>query len=154
MSLYDYPEYSPWGAVQHSETLCTGAYQVSTASHGGVMVRAEIMNEVLSPEARKCGFQEGGYLCFEEDCDAPVALRELMDKGLFKAPVSDHFRPGEYSQVIDRSLRRYHPEYWAAYVKGQQKPSVKSQLKAKPVQSGKSSSKTGNQKSQEAVPSR
>ena len=51
MSLYDYPEYSPWGAVQHSETLCAGAYQVSTASHGGVMVRAEIMNEVLSPEA-------------------------------------------------------------------------------------------------------
>lgn len=139
MSVDDSPEYSPWGEVQHCETLCAGAYQVSTASHGGIMVSMEIVNDVLSPEARKCGFQEGGYLCFEEDCDAAVALRELMDKGLFKAPVNDHFKPGEYSQVIDRSLRSWHPEYWAAYVKGQQKPSVKDRLAGKPAHSAKRS---------------
>ena len=31
-------------------------------------------------------FVEGGYLCFEEDCDAQVALRELMDKKMIQAP--------------------------------------------------------------------
>ncbi len=139
MSIYDSPAYSPWGEVQHCETLCAGAYQVSTASHGGVMVSAEIVNDALSPAARKCGFQEGGYLCFEEDCDAPVALRELMDKGLFKAPVNDHFKPGEYSQVIDRSLRSCHTEYWAAYVKGQHKPSVKDRLAERSAYSAKRS---------------
>ena len=154
MSVYNSPEYSPWGEVQHCETLCAGAYQVSTASHGGVLGSAKIMNAMLSPEARKCGFQEGGYLCFEEDCDAPVALRELMDKGLFKAPVNDYFKPGEYSQIIDRSLRNWHTEYWADYVRNQKKPSVKAQLKARPVQSRKSGSKTGNQKYQEVLPSR
>lgn len=128
MNLYDTPDYSPWGKVQSCKMLCPGAFEVSTASHGGVMVSRQIVKEILSAEARKCGFREGGYLCYEEDCDAPVALRELMDKDLFKAPVNDHFKPGEYSQVIDRSLRQYHPEYWAAYVKGQQKPSVKNRL--------------------------
>ena len=33
---------------------------------------------LLSPEARKCGFREGGYLWFEEDCCEQVVLRELM----------------------------------------------------------------------------
>ena len=94
--LYE-PEFSPWGPVQHCETLCPGAFQVSTAGHGGVMVNTEIVDSVLSREAQKVGFQDGGFLCFEEDCDATVPLRELMDKGLFKAPVSDHFKPGEYS---------------------------------------------------------
>ena len=64
--------------------------------------------------AQKCGFHEGGYLCIEEDCAATVALRELMDKKLFTAPVNDYFKPGEYSKIIDQSVQRYYPEYWAA----------------------------------------
>ena len=135
MNLFDTPGYSPWGKIQSCKMLCPGAFEVSTSSHGGVMVSHQIVSEVLSAEAQKCGFQEGRYLCYEEDCDAPVALRELMDKGLFKAPVSDYFKPGEYSQVIDRSLRRYHPEYWTAYIKGQQKPSVKDRLTGKTAHS-------------------
>ena len=31
---------------------------------------------------------EGAWLCYEEDCDGPVALRELMDKKLYQAPVN------------------------------------------------------------------
>lgn len=41
-----------------------------------------------------------------------MALRELMDKKLYQAPVNQYFGPGEYEKVIDRSLRCYHPEYW------------------------------------------
>ena len=96
------------------ETLCPGAYSVSTAGHGGVMVRRELAEKVFRKEARECGFMEGAWLCYEEDCDGPVALRELMDKKLYQAPVNQYFRPGEYEAVINRSLQTYHPEYWQA----------------------------------------
>lgn len=108
------PTHSPWGEVQHCETLCPGAYSVSTAGHGGVMVHRELVEKVLRKEAQDCGFLSGSYLCFEEDCDGPVALRELMDRKLYQAPVNQYFGPGEYEAVIDRSLQTYHPEYWQA----------------------------------------
>lgn len=108
------PGYSPWGEVQTCETLCPGAYSVSTAGHGGVMVHRDLADKVFRKEAKECGFAEGVYLCFEEDCDGPVALRELMDKKLYHAPVNQYFRPGEYEAVINRSLQTYHPEYWQA----------------------------------------
>ena len=82
------PGYSPWGEVQTCETLCPGAYSVSTAGHGGVMVHRDLADKVFRKEAKECGFAEGVYLCFEEDCDGPVALRELMDKKLYQAPVN------------------------------------------------------------------
>ena len=108
------PGYSPWGEVQTCETLCPGAYSVSTAGHGGVMVHRDLADKVFRKEAKECGFAEGVYLCFEEDCDGPVALRELMDKKLYQAPVNQYFGPGEYEKIIDRSLQHYHPEYWQA----------------------------------------
>ena len=108
------PGYSPWGEVQTCETLCPGAYSVSTAGHGGVMVHRDLADKVFRKEAKECGFAEGVYLCVEEDCDGPVALRELMDKKLYQAPVNQYFGPGEYEKVIDRSLQHYHPEYWQA----------------------------------------
>ncbi len=131
MNLFDAPEYSPWGPVQHFQVLCPGAFQVATASHGGVMIDCEIMDMALSKAAQKCGFQELGYLCFEEDCAAPVALRELMDRKLFAAPVNEHFKPGEYSEIIDRSIQRYYPEYWVSRERSQRKSSVKDKLTAK-----------------------
>lgn len=108
------PEYSPWGEVQLQEELCSGVFSVSTASHGGIMVHGSVAKAVLSPAARKHCFRDGSYYCFEEDCDAPVAIRELLDKGLYTAPVNDYFKPGEYERVINRSLREYHPDYCRA----------------------------------------
>ena len=98
------PQDSPWGEIQTRETLCPGAYSVSTAGHGGVMVRRELAEKVFRKEARECGFMEGAWLCYEEDCDGPVALRELMDKKLYQAPVNQYFRPGEYEAVIKPQL--------------------------------------------------
>lgn len=106
------PSYSPWGKVQTCRELCDGVYSVSTASHGGIMAHQEVVDKVLSVAAQKCGFTEGRYLCFEEDCAAQVALRELMDRKLFQAPVNEHFPPGHYEKVINASIQAYHPEYW------------------------------------------
>ena len=107
------PPYSPWGEIQHCEELCPGVYQVSTASHGGVMAKLSVASKLFSMAVRQYSFVEGGYLCFEEDCEAPVDIRELMDKGLCKAPVNQYYGPGEYEAAIDRSIQRYQPEYWA-----------------------------------------
>lgn len=106
------PFYSPWGKVQECETLCPGAYSVSTPGHGGIMVRRELAEKVFRKEALDCGFIEGAYLCFEEDCDEPVALRELMDKGMYQAPVNERFAPGAYEVLINDSLQTFHPAYW------------------------------------------
>ncbi len=106
--------YSPWGSVQACRALCPGVFEVSTASHGGVMAAEMAALGIFSGEAQKHGFWEHGYLCFEEDCDAPVAIRELMDRGLYSAPVNQYYGPGEYSACIDASLRLFHPDYWQA----------------------------------------
>ena len=90
------PPYSPWGNVQECETL------------------RELAEKVFRKEALNCGFTEGAYLCFEEDCDEPVALRELMDKGMYQAPVNERFAPGAYEAVINDSLQTFHAAYWQA----------------------------------------
>ena len=60
--MYFEPEHSPWGQVDHCETICPGVYSVSTPSHGGVMIRSDRAAEILSPSARRIGFREHGYL--------------------------------------------------------------------------------------------
>ena len=108
------PMYSPWGTVDHCKMLCYGAFEVQTARHGGVMIMRELADEYLSKEAQAVGFVEGRYLCFEEDCDSPVAIRELLDKGLMKAPVNQYYKEGEYSATIDDVIAAWHTDYLQA----------------------------------------
>ena len=108
------PMYSPWGTVDHCKMLCYGAFEVQTARHGGVMILRELVDEYLSKEAQAVGFIEGRYLCFEEDCDSPVAIRELLDKGLMKAPVNQYYKEGEYSATIDDVIAAWHKDYLQA----------------------------------------
>lgn len=108
------PGYSPWGEIQHCDMLTTGIYSVSTAGHGGIMARMDVARKTLSKAALDCAYFECGWYCFEEDCAAAVALRELMDKGLFTAPVNEYYAPGEYEKLIDGSAQRYYPQYWEA----------------------------------------
>ena len=108
------PMYSPWGTVDHCKMLCYGAFEVQTARHGGVMIMRELVDEYLSKEAQAVGFVEGCYLCFEEDCDSAVAIRELLDKGLMKAPVNQFYKEGEYSAIIDDVVATWNKEYLQA----------------------------------------
>ncbi len=105
------PSHSPWGEIQQCTVLCPGAYSVGTAGHGGVMLEKEIAAS-LSEEARKVGFSSGSYLCFEEDCDAPVALRELIDRQLYTPSVNERYAPEQYEKQINNSLQSWHKDYW------------------------------------------
>jgi len=118
------PFYSPWGEIQHCEVLAPHIFSVSTASHGGIMANCRTAKTVFSRKALKCAFQEGGFYCFEEDCAAPVALRELLDRGLYTAPVNEYWKPGEYEKCINDSVQRYYPDYWQTRQFGKTPPAV------------------------------
>ena len=110
--MYQEPNKSPWGAVQTCDTLCPGVFLVSTASHGGTMVSNDVA-AFLSPAAKRCGFRRGSYLCFEEDTQEEVVLRELLDKKLWKIPERIKDKTA-FEENINRSIKRYNPEYWRA----------------------------------------
>ncbi len=113
------PEYSPWGEIQRCELICIGVFEVSTASHGGIMVSRD-MTAVLSPVARKCGMKYRGYLCYEEDSEEGIVYRELMDKKLWAIPGYIQNKAA-FEEYINNSLRRYHPEYWRARQAGKER---------------------------------
>lgn len=114
--IFQSPKTSPWGDVQTCDMLCPGVFLVSTASHGGTMVARE-MSAVLSPAAQKCGLKMGDYLCYEEDCDENIALRELLDKRLWHIP--DRIKDkAAFEENINNSLRQYNPDYWRSRQQG------------------------------------
>ena len=79
---------------------------------------------MLSPAARKCGFKMGGYLCYEEDCDENVVLRELLDKRLWSIP--DRIRDkAAFEENINQSLREYNPEYWRSRQQGRERATAR-----------------------------
>lgn len=108
---------TPWGKIDTMHVLYTGIYNVETASHGGIMVHPKTVKELLSEDAQKCGSWFNGFLCFEEDCAAPVAIREFLDKGIMDAPVNSFYKEGEYSTCINDSIKKWNPDYWKAYEK-------------------------------------
>ncbi|MCM1220223.1 MAG: DUF3849 domain-containing protein, partial [Lachnospiraceae bacterium] len=137
------PRQSPWGEIQDCMTIANGIYSVSTAEHGGIMIARELASYLLSEEAHAIGFIDRGYLCFEEDADECVPLRELYDKGIL---YSDHAyfaryriptnsREAEHGDVpfsmatksekalfmtgwdesLNKSLSTHHLDYWRAH---------------------------------------
>lgn len=118
--MFEPPKKSPWGDIQHCEVMCPGVFSVDTAGHGGIMVKNEVATGLLSPAARKCGFKEKGFTCFEEDTQAHVVMRELLDKKLWNIPprVTDKV---EFEKGLNASIKEYNPEYWQAREKAQAK---------------------------------
>lgn len=111
----EYPIYTPWGKAQNCHQLCKGAFMVTTAGHGGIMIAREMVDTLLSEPAKDIGFfEEYGHMCFEEDCAAPVAFRELLDRKLISTYPGFNGTPEEFVELIDEGCQRWHPEYWAA----------------------------------------
>lgn len=126
--VFTQPENSPWGEVQHCDKLCPGVFMVSTASHGGTMVARDV-TAILSPAAKKCGMKYGGFLCYEEDTEENIVLRELLDKKLWAVPdrVKDK---AAFEESINAGLREYHPDYWRARRGGREKEAARPDVPA------------------------
>lgn len=106
------PTFSPWGEVQDCDELYQGVFLVTTPGHGGIMVAPESV-ALLSPAAQRCGFREGGYLCFEEDSQEQVVLRELLDRKLWTIPACVS-NAAAFIKGINENIQEYNPNYWAA----------------------------------------
>ena len=121
--MFSPPKNTPWGEVQTCDKLCTGVFMVSTASHGGTMVARDV-TAILSPAAKKCGMKYGGFLCYEEDTEENIVLRELLDKKLWAVPdrVKDK---AAFEESINAGLREYHPDYWRARRGGREKEAAR-----------------------------
>jgi len=115
INMFAEPRESPWGYVQHCDTLCPGVFMVSTEGHGGIMVSKE-MTAILSPAAKKCGDKYFGYLAYEEDCQANIVMRELMDKKLW-TPNHTTDKAG-FEQRLNDSIVKYNPDYWRSRQSG------------------------------------
>ena len=79
-------EHSPWGEVQASRELAAGVYKISTAGHGGILIRETDAAGLLSPETLARGGKDFGWHYFEEDELAPIVVKELEEKGVITRP--------------------------------------------------------------------
>lgn len=52
-------------------------------------------------------------MCFEEDADENIVLRELLDQKLWQIP--DRIKDREaFETAINQNIQTHHPEYWQA----------------------------------------
>ena len=128
--MFRQPDKSPWGKVQHCETLSPGVFLIIAENHGGTMVSKEI-EAFLSPAAQKCGFRQNGFICFEEDGQEDVVLRELLDKKLWNIPARVRDKAA-FEENINKNLQKYAPDYWRAREQGR----AVSPARAAPVKDG------------------
>lgn len=116
--MYQEPHKSPWGKVQACDVICPGVFMISTADYGGIMVAKEVA-AMLSPAARKCGFERKEYICFEQDAVEDIVFRELLDKKLWSIPTRVRDKAA-FEENINKSIREYNPEYWRSRQRGQE----------------------------------
>lgn len=81
------PKYSPWGQVQSSKRLATGVWFVSTASHGGIWLsedRLDQLNSILPVLGGAVSHYQtfcGDCEWWEEDCDWCIPTIAFQLKG-------------------------------------------------------------------------
>ena len=115
------PKNCIWGQIDNAVRINNGIFEVSTASHGGIMIRSEVAKAILSREAQKIAQKEHDWYFYEEDCAYAVALREIVDKDLFSDinsyfskqynKTTDDFLP-KFNEAINLSLQRWFSSYW------------------------------------------
>ena len=117
-NLFSQPENSPWGIVEQCDLLCPGVFMIYSGQNGGTMVSKDMV-AVLSPAARKCGFHHAGYICFDQESQEYVVLRELLDKKMWNIP--DYIKDKEaYEKTINNTLQKNHTEYWRSRQRGRE----------------------------------
>src|SRR5437762_1102035 len=102
---------TPWGRADSAGIIAEGIAFVSTPSHGGIFLSAE-MNEKIPEVFRR----QGGW--YEEDCDWAIPYFFLYVQIL----TDPHNQSGEnLKRVTDaisdsrQTLINWHPDAWQAY---------------------------------------
>ena len=104
------PAKFPWGDADKVIPHDLDVYEVFTEKHNGILVNQDTARIFLSRAARKYAERFDGYLFFKYNRGAPVALRELLDQGLYHIP--DSYTPKEINDAVNEILQLSFPEYW------------------------------------------
>lgn len=101
---------TPWGESQTETIILPGVVDVTTASHGGLMILWSVAAQHLTPEAIELGDSFGGCLAYEEDCLYNVPLYEWRE---LRQALEKH----NGGKAIDReecrdSIAHWYPEYF------------------------------------------
>lgn len=89
-----------WGRTQRVRKISEGVYNVTTASHGGIIVDDEYADRYLSAKAREYAEHRYGWYHFEEDCAWAIFVKE--NPALVREDIRYH---------AERTLLRYFPEF-------------------------------------------
>jgi hypothetical protein len=104
---------TPWGKSDSKQTVRRGLSFVTTPSHGGFMVAKGYAYKHFSPEAIVRGKAYGGYLAYEEDCDASIVLWEAYDTFL-SLPVTEWTINVPTKESLIKSLSHWHADFLIA----------------------------------------
>lgn len=113
---------TPWGKADSVRKICEGVVEVSTPSHGGILVGKATARKLLSEKAQKIGREWNQYLAYEEDCDwsafayeQPEMYNEARKVACFTAytQMPEKFTPEETKKAAGENLTRWHPEYFS-----------------------------------------
>jgi len=104
---------------------------ITTSEHAGILVSQDIA-AFLSPAARKHGMKAGDYLCYNENTEEVIVLRELLDKKLWGIP---HWidNPAAFEERINKTLRDHHPDYWRSRERGRVMAAIRAAAQSVPV---------------------
>ena len=108
---------TPWGTSDRRVELAPHVWDVSTPSHGGIMVAKATAAKLLSQAALDAieakNYIYGGYYCFEEDCDWAIFAYEQPD--LFALTFDGMLKTAEQvRQDAKECLERWNTEYLTA----------------------------------------
>ncbi len=104
------PDYSPWGTIQAAAVIAPGITHVTTAAHGGIHVRLDLMSRM--PEyMRSTSYSQGGW--FEEDCDwcLPFVVFEALLRESGDTVVVKMLDDGEHL----KTFAAWHPERYRRF---------------------------------------
>ena len=71
--------HTPWGHVQHKETLANGIISVSTASHGGIVLSQNRQKQLIEKGVKPNSNFLKSNKFWEEDCDWAIPFIHFAD---------------------------------------------------------------------------
>jgi len=103
------PTYSLWGQVDDAEEIMAGVWQVSTPSHGGIILSAQRLEFVPRAYLDASFNRQGWQGNFEEDCDMaiPLCVFEYEYRQYLAAKGMTEEKINERMVMIHRTLNEY-----------------------------------------------
>src|ERR1043165_7762685 len=98
--------FTPWGKADTEEAIASGIVRVTTASHGGIHVTADLNRLVHDAWRNKRGW-------YEEDCEWAIVAVTFPQHFQGKAVQSDKHAGETYVEYAHGELKRWYPDQYS-----------------------------------------